>query len=153
MDPADQRILSLVAADEVRTRYPRLQQLLEKLSVYMTAQTISHNPSAYFVPMLPGLLQGAPGWRVAETITRDAVLPCAQWIDKTSLREILTSWAGNDQSRTASAMPGLAVDLYRATSHLHPYDHDVWTAFIQNVRSEEPSRPHYLYSGVAALIS
>lgn len=98
------------------------------------------------------MLSEAPGFRAAEAITADAVLPSARFLTADQLADLLDSWAENLQCREASAMPGHAVALYAATAHLRTDDLPVWEEFIRRLQEENPPPHYYAYEHLAAAV-
>ncbi|MDA2807188.1 hypothetical protein [Nocardiopsis suaedae] len=150
---ADEELLSLTSLEEVRAAFPTLEvSFAQTPSDAVRAQAIGRRPSAFFTGRLARMLREARGFRAAEAITTDAVLPSARFLATDQLADILSAWADNMQCREASAMPANAVALHATTSHLRPDDQPVWEEFIRKVQEENPPPHYYAYEDLAAAV-
>jgi len=150
----DENLLSLVSLEEVRTAFPILEvSFAQTSSDTVRAQAIGRRPGSYFTGLLAQMLSEARGFRAAEAITTDAVLPSAQFLTAAQLTDVLDSWAENLQCREASAMPANAVALHSATVHLRPDDRPVWEEFIRKLQEENPPPHYYAYEDLAAALA
>ncbi|MEW2418137.1 hypothetical protein AB0953_31205 [Streptomyces sp. NPDC046866] len=143
--------LALIGLDAVRDRIPALGSKFAKLSPYNQAAVIERQPSAYFTDFLAPILASAGGWRIAEYLTKIAVIPCARLVQPEQLDGILTAWANNEQCREASGMPELAVTFWTQATQLQ--SHQAWAAFVKRVRELASDPQWFQYEQLAAVIS
>ena len=146
LNQEDAGIISLVAIPATRARLPQLVSKFEGLPTMHRAIVMSRRVLPYFVPHVAPLLAEAGGWRMAEALTRDAVLPYGPLLSEEDLAEVLRAWAENSESRQAGGMLALATELYRATAHLHGADVGVWRDFLAEVRAREGPEGYYQYT-------
>lgn len=145
-------IISLVAVPAARARLPELLSKFEGLPTKQRAVVMSRRVLPYFVPYVAPLLDEAGGWRMAEALTRDAVVPYGPLLSQGDLAEVLRAWAENGECRQAGGMLTLATELYRMTARLHPGDGAVWRNFIADVRAREGPQSYYQYSELEAML-
>lgn len=145
-------LLALTGVAMARNRLSGLESAFMHLHPRARATVMASQVDPYFVPHIPAVLAEAGGWRSAEEIARNAVLPYAHLVTADDLDAILDAWARNEQCRTAGAMPDLAVELYKRTQHLRPGDRASWESFISEVRKREPPPSPYRYDSVEGLI-
>jgi hypothetical protein len=138
---ASPAVLAMVAEQTVRARLPLLETTFSELTQWQRREVMAARPNTYFAPLVPTLLDEALSFRGAEEITATVVVPHGSFLTIDQLRAALRSWANNNQCREASAMPELAVALYRATAHLRPDDQPVWNQFLTDVRSHLTGNP------------
>ncbi|MEU0635756.1 hypothetical protein ABZ338_05970 [Streptomyces albidoflavus] len=151
------RLLSLVGLDQPRKLLPELETKFAELDLFDRALVINKRPGKYFTQRLPPLLEkeAAHNFRMAELLTRLAVLPCAPHLDEHTLATLLETWTANDQCLYASEMPQNALTLYRTTQHLRLVDESIWKDFITRARSLVPGHEGssaYHYNEVAEAI-
>ncbi|MEN8649941.1 hypothetical protein ABCR94_04615 [Streptomyces sp. 21So2-11] len=139
------RLLSLVGVDEVRQSLPVLESAFAQLTPLLRATVISQRPSRYFAQFLPALLQreSAFNYRMAESLTRLAILPSATHLDEQHLSALLIAWAENHECRYAAEMPTNAVTLFQNTQHLRPGDLRIWRDFVTQVRTFVPKEESF----------
>lgn len=147
------QVLALVRIDLVRQRLPHLEDAFKGLEVYNRAIVMARNPDEYFSHYVPQLLEEAPGWRLAEDVTRLAVIPYGHLLNVELLAQTLTNWAENNQCRQAYGMAQYAVDFYRATAHLGEAGREEWRRFLKSVRELEAEDSYHRYTELEAIIS
>lgn len=152
LPPETASVLALVSVDDIRKDFPVLESKFVQLSTWHRATVISQRPSPYFAAYLAKILEEVRGYRGAESVTAQAVLPCAPFLTVDQLRDVLSAWAENDQCRRAGGMLGYAIALYSATPHLLPAGREVWINFLSRVRELEPEPSYYRYDDVSALL-
>ncbi|KFZ80850.1 hypothetical protein ED92_11050 [Amycolatopsis sp. MJM2582] len=108
---------ALVGSSLARNHLPGLAARFEQLADIHRLQVISLRPSEFFVPHVIQHLRSAFSWRNGEEVGH-ILLQHALFLSSETLKEALDAWYDNDQCRNAKAMPGLAVQLLQATSHL-----------------------------------
>jgi hypothetical protein len=146
---ADQaNLLSIAAVAPARDVVPIVLKRFETTSVTARAAVMARRVTPFFMTYVPGILEGAGGWRMAEALTQQAVLPYAPLLDLETLGKALNAWSENSECRTAGDMTVHAVELYRGTSHLRPNDHSIWQDFIARVRTHEPVGSYYRYNSL-----
>jgi hypothetical protein len=145
-------VLSLVSCDVARSPLPGLVVRFMAMPTHDKAAIIGRRPGPFFVPLLPQMLREAGSWRTAEAMCREAVMPCAPYITAEQLPPLLEAWAENYECRTASDMPGFAMNLYLVTSRSHPVP-AVWWKFVHRVRElAGPEDTYFNYEEVARLL-
>ncbi len=144
--------LALVGSAYVRGRLPGLSDRFDQLSDFHRRQVIAVRPSEYFVPKVIELLGTAGGFRSGEEVGRLLVLHAA-FLSVESLREALTAWYDNDQCRSASDMPGLAVQLVHATAHLGTARGPLFTDFVTKCEVSAGVGEYYSYPDVKTTLS
>lgn len=152
LNQEDAGIISLVAIPAARARLPQLVSKFAGLPTMQRAMVMSRRVLPYFVPHVAPLLAEAGGWRMAEALTRDAVLPYGRLLSEEDLADVLRAWAENSESRQAGGMLALATELYRATAHLHGADVGVWRNFLAEVRAREGPESYYQYTELEAVL-
>jgi len=152
LEPGQVEVLSLVASATAREALPTLEVKFAALHYRAKAAVIAHRPSDYFGGHIALLLGDAGGWRSAEEIARNAVVPMGALLTQPQLAEILAAWASNDQCRTAGGMLAIAVEFYAATRQLHPADQPIWQEFINEVKRLEANVGPYTYATLEALV-
>jgi hypothetical protein len=148
LEPGHVEVLSLVAGATAREALPTLEVKFAALHHRAKAAVIAQRPSEYFGDHIASLLVDATGWRSAEEIARNAVVPMGALLTQSQLAEILDAWASNDQCRTAGGMLAIAADFYASTRHLHPADRALWQQFIRKVRQLEENGSPYTYEAL-----
>lgn len=148
--PGQVEVLSLVASPVARDALPALVDKFDSLHPRSKAAVIAQRPSAYFGDSLAALLESAGGWRSAEEIARNAVVPMGQFLTSVQVGDVLAAWVTNDQCRTAGGMLSIAVDFYVATSHLRPGDRAMWQQFVDEAKRLAPEGSTYTYAGLEA---
>lgn len=146
LSPDQAAVLSLVGSSAARLRLPSLEAKFLSLHPRARASVMARRVEPYFAPFVAGLVREAGGWRSAEEIARNAVVPYGPLLSLAELQEVLTAWAENDQCRTAGDMLSLSIELFQATAHLRPLDVPVWRSFIEAVRVREPATSAYRYT-------
>ncbi|MGW4874889.1 hypothetical protein [Streptomyces chartreusis] len=139
----------------MRKKLPGFAAAFTRLDPGQRAQVISDRPGPYFTRFLAELLgpESAYSYRMAESLTRFAVLPCAPYLGLPELGPLLQAWTDNGQSLMASEMPQNAVVLYQSTAHLRPLDAPLWRNFVERVRNVVPvDEPYYRYTQLAAAL-
>lgn len=152
LDEVGAAALSLCANDAARGALPVLADRFETLGARYKAEVIAQRPAPYFAPSMPALLRDAGGWRTAEAIAANALLPVASSLNHEQLHAALEAWADNTQCRTASRMVDYAVQLFERTVHLLPDSIAAWDAFLARVRELEDHKGFYVYEDLAAAV-
>ena len=148
----DVDLISMVGVPAARSKLPQLLSKFEGLPTKQRAIVMSRRVLPYFVPHVARLLAEAGGYRMAEALTHDAVVPYGPLLSEEDLAEVLRAWAENSQCRQAGGMLTLVTELYRATAHLHPGDMGIWRNFIAEVRDREESDSYYQYTDLEAML-
>ncbi|MEU6264642.1 hypothetical protein [Saccharopolyspora shandongensis] len=132
------KALALVAHPELCETLPALTEAFDRLSASQKAQVIEQHPGSYFTSHLPGLLKAATSYDGGETIAKKAVLPCAGYLNRSELEQVLKEWNDNSQC-WGRAMPRYLIDLYGLTSHLGPTRKALWNPILEDLRLDEAS--------------
>jgi hypothetical protein len=143
-------LFSLVRNPLARTHLPILEKVYADLGTDRQAEIAAVHPDPYFLPVVSASMREADSFRGAERACEQVVLPHAPMMTLEVLAEVLDGWSTNSQCRTASRMPGLAVELYTRTAHLGTARHPAWQQFIAEVRAraDQHDLPYYSYAEV-----
>ncbi|MGP3691025.1 hypothetical protein ACTVZO_41230 [Streptomyces sp. IBSNAI002] len=133
---AEAKALALVAHPELRSTLPALTEAFPKLWVIPRAQIIEQSPDPYFTSFLPALLKDVGSYDRGQQVAEKAVLPCAGFLSRPDLEQVLTEWNDNDQC-WGRAMPGYLVELYTLTGHLGDGRRSLWTPILDDVKGDE----------------
>lgn len=150
LTPEEMTLLSLVRTPVARTRLPILEKVYAGLEMMERAEIAGVHPHPYFLSVVSAAMREAGGWRTAERFCELVVIPHAPLMSIDVLAEVLDGWATNSQCRTASSMPGMAVELYATTARLGTARYPIWRRFIAEVRARatEHDLPYYSYTEV-----
>ncbi|WP_231949543.1 hypothetical protein [Alloactinosynnema sp. L-07] len=144
--------LGMVGNDMAREHLPNLSIRFDQLSEFHQQQVIAARPSEFFVPRVIELLRAAWGWRTGEQIGR-LLVQHASFLSVETLGQALTTWYGNDQCREAAAMPGMAVELAHATSHLGAARGPLLLDFVTKCEAKAGPGTHYSYTELKTALS
>jgi hypothetical protein len=153
IDTVHARMLALTGNEVARESLPNLPEVFMRQDSYDQASIISSRPAQYFVQYLPSMVERSGQWRWAEHVTRNAVLPCSQYMAESDVRAILAAWANNSQARTASGMQDLAVQFFDAVRQLGESRIEIFSAFVSDARSREPRNSQWRYHRLDGRIS
>lgn len=127
-------VLSTVAIESARSRLPALTAQFAALLPSQQAAVIDVRPDPYFVPAVIALVAGARNYRTGDRVGQ-LMVKMSPFLSLQDLDAALEGWAANDQCRMASEMPGAAVSVYLATTHLGPRREAAFRRFLERVRS------------------
>ena len=100
------------------------------------------------------MLRRCGGWRWAEHVTRNAVIPCAKYLNAEEVKDVLLAWRENGQCRTASGMLALSIQFFDAVDQLSPRERiELFTTFIAEVRLIEGEYSGFRYSDLTSHVA
>jgi hypothetical protein len=115
--------------DVARSRFDRLRAD-EKEAV------ITHNPRIEFAEFAIGFLAEAGGWRRAEHIGRQMIIPMAPHFSPIHVSEVLTAARSTSQAWDASGMPEILCELFEITKQNARESALAWQEFGTFVSSQ-----------------
>lgn len=151
LPPEIAMMLALAGSTYARHHLPDLPSRFEQLGMLHQRQVIAARPSEFFVPKVINLVLNAGSWRVGEQIGRLLVLH-ARFLSLETLKEALGFWCANDQCRDATEMPGLAVQLVYATTHLGAARGPLFVDFAAKCEEAAGVGEYYSYPGVKSAL-
>jgi hypothetical protein len=131
-----------------------LDGALDRLSPDELSALVAATPGAALVPAALRRLGEAPGWRTAEKILSQAVVPLAAWFtaaDVVALGEVLRT---NSQVRQASGVPPQVTGLFGETADL-PGAFAVWedlSGWLSTQGRDNDPTDWYAYPALARLV-
>jgi hypothetical protein len=152
LTPEDAAAYALVRSHEARKRLPRLEARFNALPVSAQMTVIALHPHPYYLPAIVGGLREAGMFRIGEQVGQ-MLLAHAGHLSLELLQEALNAWSANHQCRRAMQMPGIAVELLHATTHLGAARISVFGDFLTSVHDQEPDDPYYRYPGLENALS
>jgi hypothetical protein len=142
---------ALVGNAFARERLPGLPSRFGQLDAHHRRQVIAIRSSEFFVPEVIELLRTAGSWRSGEEVGR-LLVSHAEFLTVGTLGDALTAWFDNGQCREAAAMPGLAVQLVHATSHLGAARGPLFADFVARCETSAGAGEYYAYPDLKAAL-
>ena len=120
-------IFELVSLSEFRKL---LLDRFDSLEHSEKIQVISANPRPEFKNEAIDLFSNAWGWRIAENLGENVLLPMARFFSPEDITSVLLAAGENDQINDASGMPDIMVRFFEKTKHFYPQTKSDWISFV-----------------------
>ncbi|MFJ6136572.1 hypothetical protein [Kitasatospora sp. NPDC092286] len=126
------KVLSLITYPELRQSLPGLEVAFTKLHLRTKTDVIRLRPDPYYVAHLPEIIALVGSFDSGNSVMRNAVAPCAPFLDTTSLGAVLRAWWDNNQCWGRRVNDSLE-EVYEATAHLGQDRDTVWKPFVDEL--------------------
>jgi hypothetical protein len=115
---------------------------------------ITDNPRQEFVHPAINIYGNAGGWREAEGIGRNLIVPLAPLFAAEDVRKVLAAVEGNSQVSEAAGSPAILATIYELTKLTLPDARPHWQEFVDDmtVRQRDDPNAHFAYPGIRALL-
>jgi hypothetical protein len=110
---------------------PLLLAALGRLEEHEQMALIARNPRAEFADAAIEIYRSASGWRNAETVGANLILPLADFFTPAHIERITGVIVENSQIYDAHGTPTQVAELFRRTSHIHASTAEYWEQMAQ----------------------
>ncbi|MDY0815986.1 hypothetical protein [Kitasatospora purpeofusca] len=126
------KVLGLVTYDDIRKTLPGLEVAFAKLHFRTKVDVIRLRPDPYYASYLPEIIGQVGSYDSGNSVMRNAVAPCAPFLDTKSLAVVLRAWWDNNQCWGRRVNDALE-EVYQATAHLGADRDTVWKPFVEEL--------------------
>jgi hypothetical protein len=116
--------------DELR---PLLLDALGRLEQHEQIAIIARRPHPEFADAAIAIYRSAGGWREAESLAKNLILPLADCYTAEHIGRIVEAILANSQIREANDSPQLVAELFQKTARIHPAAIVHWEELAQGL--------------------